>query len=285
MTTPHEKGNLLELAVHAIEAAILRASPSYNEKTFRIEMKKIITVNGVRHEIDIFVSVDIGSGYEAVFIFECKNWEDKVGKNDLIVFTEKIKATQAQKGFFVARSFTRDAEAQAGLEPRIELLRVADLPAADVPVPFGFHGVNRGPTSAAISVYHAGARPDAKPHPIDTATAIFKVNGEHVDFNGYIRQWIDEEAEARMNRFPSTEAVEGTHELEFESTRTFYPATATLDEKGIDRIELKGTTSVQVIHATMVSHFQLATRGRALTVGLNLGGADIHATFVMLPGV
>jgi hypothetical protein len=72
MLTPWEKGTSLELAVHAIEAAILRSSPSYQEKTFGIEMKKIVTVAGVRHEVDIWVSVDLGRGYEAFFIFECK---------------------------------------------------------------------------------------------------------------------------------------------------------------------------------------------------------------------
>jgi hypothetical protein len=112
MLTPKEKGNALELAVHAIESAIIKASPSYQEKTFAIDSNKIVTVSGVRHEIDIWVSVDLGSGYTARFIFECKNQEERVGKNEIIVFAEKIKAVQAQSGFFVAKSFTADAEAQ-----------------------------------------------------------------------------------------------------------------------------------------------------------------------------
>ncbi len=96
-----------------IETTILKASPALTENRFTIENKKIIVAEGVRHEIDILVSVDLSNGYEATFVFECKNWEEKVGKNEIIVFSEKIKATQAQKGFFVARSFTADAQAQA----------------------------------------------------------------------------------------------------------------------------------------------------------------------------
>jgi hypothetical protein len=59
--TPHAKGTSLELAVQAIETMILRESPSYSEKTFTIDTKKIVTVAGVRHEIDIWVSVDLGA--------------------------------------------------------------------------------------------------------------------------------------------------------------------------------------------------------------------------------
>src|SRR5437879_2880832 len=47
---------------------------------------------------------------------------DNIPKNDIIIFSEKIKAAEAQRGFFVAPSFTRDAEAQARLDPRMELL-------------------------------------------------------------------------------------------------------------------------------------------------------------------
>ena len=60
--TPHDKGAALEVAVHAIESAILNARPGFNEKTFHIESNKIISVSGVRHEIDIWVSVELGEG-------------------------------------------------------------------------------------------------------------------------------------------------------------------------------------------------------------------------------
>ncbi len=111
MKTPLQKGNELESVVRSIESAILQSSPNLRESTFKIESKKVATVDGVRHEIDVYVEVDIGKGYTAIFIFECKNWQDAVGKNDIIVFSEKIDALQAQRGFFVAKSFTRYAKA------------------------------------------------------------------------------------------------------------------------------------------------------------------------------
>jgi len=120
-----QKGDDLEKAVHAIEDTILKIAPGFAEGTFRIESKRIISLEGVRHEIDLFVTAALPNGYQAVFVFECKNWADKVGKNEVIVFSEKVKAATAQKGFFVARAFTKDAKAQAAKDPRIQLLTAA----------------------------------------------------------------------------------------------------------------------------------------------------------------
>src|SRR5437763_15769992 len=97
---PFEKGDQLERAVRAIEQAILAQSPGLKQNAFRIESKKLLVSDGVKHEIDLWVQVDIGPGYDSIFIFECKNWEEKVSKNEIIIFSEKIKATNAQRGFF-----------------------------------------------------------------------------------------------------------------------------------------------------------------------------------------
>jgi hypothetical protein len=126
VATPSEKGNALENAVGVIEHCILQTSPSLKEKTFLIENKKIIVVGSVHHEIDIFVTIDPGPGYKSFFIFECKNWQDAVGKNDIVIFSEKIDVSQAQHGYFVARSFTKDARAQAAKDPRMTLLLASE---------------------------------------------------------------------------------------------------------------------------------------------------------------
>jgi len=120
--TPGEKGHVLEIAVHAIETVFLASSPSLRGQPFEIDRRKIFAVDDVHHEIDVFVKVGAAKGYESVFIFECKNWESPVGKNDLIVFSEKIDVAVAQRGYFVAKEFTKDARAQAARDPRVTLL-------------------------------------------------------------------------------------------------------------------------------------------------------------------
>jgi len=286
MTTPLEKGSLLELAVHAIESSILRSSPSYQEKTFRMEMKKIVIISGVRHEIDIWVAVDLGGGYEAFFVFECKNWAEKVGKNEIIVFSEKIKALQAQRGFFVARSFTGDAEAQATLDPRMTLLRVADLPAEDVPVPFGFHGINAESTNAEVAFIARGADEKSARASVDLTTGSIMINGKTLPLEAYVNDWIATERDRRVSSFPSHAAEEGVHGLALDAERTFEPGAAKLGETDIGQIRLNGQVRVRVVRAKIISHFEVATRGRALTVSLDLGSVQLKGAFVarLLPG-
>src|ERR1700682_4875244 len=123
---PDEKGRELELAVHAIEAVILESSPALREKPFIIETRKRISVGGVHHEIDIFVTVEVAKGNTTTFIFECKNWKAAVGKNEKVIFSAKIDAAIAQRGYVVARLFTRDAAAQSLKDPRTTLLTATE---------------------------------------------------------------------------------------------------------------------------------------------------------------
>ena len=122
ITNPHDKGDALEEAVRLIEETILQNSPVTKDAIITIEPKKIVIADNVKHEIDLFITIDLGKGYKSTFIFECKNWEEAVGKNEIIVFSEKIKVVQAQKGYFIARSFGTYAVAQAKKDERLELL-------------------------------------------------------------------------------------------------------------------------------------------------------------------
>src|ERR1035438_4783055 len=124
--TPGEKGHALEIAVETIEAVILASSPSLQGQPFTVERRKTITVGDVHHEIDIYVTVGAAMGYESIFIFECKNWADPVGKNEPIIFSEKIKAAVAQRGYFVAKEFTKDALGQAAQDPRMTTLTATE---------------------------------------------------------------------------------------------------------------------------------------------------------------
>jgi hypothetical protein len=187
--TPQQKGDALESAVTAIESAIISAFPGYSESTFRIEGKKIVKVDGVRHELDVYVSVDRGMGYEATFIFECKNWTDKVGKNEIIILSEKIKAIGAQRGFFVARAYTSDAIAQAGLDPRVELLTAVVLDPMTIAVPGGFHLIQMGETTASVLVRFDLEGREPVRVLIDLKTANFELNGKIEDFEVYVNAW------------------------------------------------------------------------------------------------
>src|SRR5258706_13406238 len=120
------KGRALEYAVSLIQDCILRSEPKLGRNGFSIETNRVRVVEGVRHEIDVLAKTLPGSAYESSWIFECKNWNKPVSKNDVIVLAEKVRALAASKGFLVAKSFSKDAEAQVKLDSRLSLIQCTD---------------------------------------------------------------------------------------------------------------------------------------------------------------
>ncbi len=272
---------MLERAVRAIETAIIKSFPGYSESTFRIEGKKIVQLAGVHHEVDVYVTATLGPGYEALFIFECKNWQDKVGKNEIIVLAEKVKVLGAQRGFFVAKSYTSDAVAQAQLDPRLELLTAVELDPAVVTVPAGFHLVQMGETNGNIVVHSDTTGRPGTLVPIDMETATLEIGGQPTGLKGYVHAWIEKARHDRCRKFPSL-TVDGEQVLEFQDSRVFDIGQAAVNGKPMAVIDLKGTVKVQVIRAVVVSAFEVATRGRFITVQIDGNQLQLKADFVQI---
>lgn len=284
MKTPLEKGNELETAVKAIEHAILQSAPGLEKDSFLIESKKIVVIEGVRHEIDVWVEIDHGKGYKSIFIFECKNWESSVGKNEIIIFSEKIDAVQAQRGFFVAKSFTKDAEAQANKDKRIHLLSATEHPVENMPIPFNFHFVLREKIHADLVVEERNIdnKKKRKRVNLDIDNIECKLNGDPLDLNKYLQDWISDCADTRMNTFPSEDKEEGIFELEAYDQRCFGDGELIFDGKEIEKLTLRVTFSVRLVRPGIVSHYEVESRGRILSLAPVYldGGGHIQIGFI-----
>ena len=66
--TAQQKGSELENAIGLIERTILNSVSGLSDKSYKILFRKLIVVDGVKHEIDVWVEFDIGGGYKPVFI-------------------------------------------------------------------------------------------------------------------------------------------------------------------------------------------------------------------------
>lgn len=282
MASPLEKGNALESAVRAIETVILKSSPALRENTFTIESKKLITVDGVRHEIDVYVEVDLGKGYKATFIFECKNWQEAVGKNEIIIFSEKIDAVQAQEGFFVAKSITKDADAQAAKDRRITLLTATEHNADETPVPFDFHFISLEQTDSEIDFMPRSEFSSRQREPIQLSEARAAHKGADLNLDQYVHEWISETCNESLRTFPSGTLEEGDYEREAEAQRVFDEGELTLNGLDIARATVRVKFSVRVIRPPVVSHFEIATRGRSLSLApVTFAGGTVQLGFVV----
>ncbi|HLN02097.1 MAG TPA: restriction endonuclease [Bryobacteraceae bacterium] len=277
---PDDKGVALEVAVHAIEAVILESSPSLRGQPFEIERRKTITVDGVHHEIDIFVTVGAAKGYESTFIFECKNWEAPVNKNEIIIFSEKIDAARAQRGYFVAKAFTKDALAQSAKDPRMTILYATEHDITSASPPEGFH-ITALASVKCCTTFRVMGSTGANMDPIDVQGKIAQIGGTDVLLTDYLNSWLDEVYAQRLLGFFTADLLEGIHPMTASAQRSFKPGACLIDGRDIEHVRLEAAFGVQIIRPAVISDYEVGTRGRVMRLAkVNIRDFVIDTAFV-----
>lgn len=254
------KGDALEKAVQLLEAFILGSNPATKDAMVTIEPKKIVVVNGVKHEIDIYITIDYGKGYKATFIFECKNWTKKVDKDEIIVFSKKVEVVHAQTGYFIAKSFTRDAEAQAEQDGRLKLLIATEELDTSTRLIVDFHILLNTDVNSysnfILRPFKSG---------ILTNESFVSYNNEHLllgTFNERIRQRLIDET---MRSVPPTNFVDDACSYKITKTVLFQPHELFIEGQECYRLDMTVTWKTRIIRPPIVSKFDIKTRGRVIT--------------------
>jgi hypothetical protein len=255
-----DKGDVLERAVELIQRAILSADPGVAGNKFSIEVNKIETVAGVRHELDVYVKTQTGSAYESVFIFECKNWNKPVGKNEVIVLAEKVKVICASRGFLVAREFTRDAEAQIKLDPRLRTVVCRDDFISPIQVEL-LHIIH-DPLSIQLLLKERGVPPLAQPTILDWKTSVWQVNGEVIDASAYPRQFVDEMVAQDKKEHAARYREESAHYRESCLKVDYEPGELLVDGRDMEYLVVTVKLWVQIHKQKLLSKFELSEQGR-----------------------
>jgi hypothetical protein len=186
-------GASLERAVEFIQKAILKNDPKLKGIEYNIESKKICTIAGVRHELDVFVKTCPGSPYESSWIFECKNWQKTVGKNEVISLAEKVDVLNANRGFLVARKISKFAEAQLKRDERIRFIRCNDdfLGALSIELTHSLHD----PLPVRVWFKERGRAID-KLEAMESEDIVCRLNNQQINFQTYIEKLVKDEMEA-----------------------------------------------------------------------------------------
>ncbi|MGI8988494.1 MAG: restriction endonuclease [Bryobacteraceae bacterium] len=276
MDEAFRKGDQLERDVRAIEETILQGSPALRYGTFTIESKRIFVRDGVKHEIDLWVSVGFGNDYDSLFIFECKNWEEKVGKNDIIIFSEKIAVSSAQKGFFVAKSFTKDALAQAAKDTRVELLTVADLPTQSLPTPYDFHFLVMDKAHIDLTFKERGRLLSDKPRQRLIVTSVER-RGQTINLRELSQEWVVQIWGERSRTIPSGTMEAGLYPVVAEGQMFFEPNQLIADGRDMEQVLYVCNFTARVERPAIVSCFDVKSRGRSIELApVKLGEASLQ---------
>jgi hypothetical protein len=256
--TAAQKGNALEQAVKSIEESILRNEPRAGGHNFTIECKKVIKVDEVPHEIDVYVTVHFGPNYQSLFIFECKNWVEPIDKNHIIIFSEKISASRAAHGYFVAKAFTAGAKAQAEKDKRITLFTVKEhdplLLAPSFPqrgITWSLHSVGFTITARDASVLRA---------PDQSLSATYKGSLTTI---GELIKSIGDELIKGMDCDPLINDL-GEHSEYMPFLRKYEPGELEIGAREVDNIQGEVEIKVFIYDEVIDYAFDVATRGRVI---------------------
>lgn len=255
-----KKGRELEKAVGLIQDAILRSDPKLAGASFTIELNKIINVSGVHHEIDVFVKTLPDSPYESTWIFECKNWKDPVSKNEVLILAGKVNAISANRGFLVARRFTKDAEAQVSQDARLNLIPCTDdfLNPVEARLIYTTHDL----WPITISIKQRDIPASATPLELDWEKIVCRMNGESIDFRSYIGKEIDQLILEDQRENHARYVFESTHSGYRGLKIEFGKMELVINDIDVESIQIPVHFWVTVHIRKIISKFELKDQGR-----------------------
>jgi len=256
-----EKGHALEQSVKIIQESILESDPKLKGVEFSIETNKIVVKEGVRHEIDVLVKTLPGSRYESINIFECKNWKTPVGKNEVVILADKVNALEATRGWLVARSITRDAEARLKQDGRLKFIRCTD----DFVGPFdGVSVMHSIRDVLPIDVRMKQRGVPAKDHPdrLDWKKCSLKVNGKSIVFLEFIKAQIDRAFASDTKERAIHYQHEGTHWSERAEMISFEVGEFLVDGSDTEYLVVVVRSFVTIRGRKILSKFELTEHGR-----------------------
>jgi hypothetical protein len=275
------KGDALEDAVELIERTILNlAGLDSHPEAISIERNKRIVHKGVMHELDLYVVVNRGTGYEASYIFECKNWQRNVGKIPIGEFEYKIRDTNAQHGFFIARSFAKTAKARAAQCHRMSLINATDTnvdPTVFPDTEVLWEQIPARHNEMLITLDGA----DTPCRPVSPSDLSMTCDGAAVDTNQFVISLADEIVHEQLDRMRPGGRPEGPFVVAGEKLFDFKNKGLLVNGRMCKSIRLKVTSTQYMLRPRVVSHFDIQNRGRTLSIeALSPTGAAIRLSYV-----
>jgi len=211
------------------------------------------------------VEIDHGNDYKSTFIFECKNRKKSVSKNDIIVFSEKIKIIGAQKGLFVAKSYSPDSKAQAEKDNRIKLLLATEHPIEKFLIPIKIEFSQKSKVRGTIRLLSPFPH-SFPPGPLKGIThKLCTLNSKPLDFDKYLKDWINSTADERLAMASTPRRNSGKFTLQKDVVREFLEKELIIDGKIVTKIFLNVDFTLDVYHPGLISHYEVESRGRVIS--------------------
>lgn len=258
-------GDRLEDAVERIEKHVLQQYKSLGKVHF--ERNKIEVVAGVPYETDLYVQFQLPATYESVFIFECKNWQKCVGHREVSACEDTLNAFGAQRGYLVAKSFSKHAETRRSQCPRVHFLLATELPVMPSFIPFQHISMN----DSERRVFAMFSGRDGQPNSEVLPSSTISVRGVEQSVGSWIKPLVDS-ALVRAQGARRDVLPEGEGCFTGEEHVTFEEGEAFVDGRACLHVTVRVEQPFRCSSNATMSGFVVEGRGAALE--LTSHGAD-----------
>lgn len=257
-------GKELERAVRFIQQRILQSAPKFKGTEFTIESNKIVTVSGVRHEIDVLVKTHPDSQYQSTWIFECKDWKKPVGKKEISDLKEKVRAVAANHAFLVAKKISRDAAASIAQDNRLSYIPATDnflSPFNNLQLVHASFDLQ----PIRISIKQRGTPPKANPDILDWRNCKCHSEGKILELIDYIRPFVDDLVVRQDPETMDKHMQIGTHLDRRAERLVFDDGELTFNEMPIQQMDIEVQFFITVERQKLLSKFELKNQGRCFS--------------------
>lgn len=254
MAKSHSKGRELEYALRRIEESVLAHNPDLAGAKARIEQNKIIIVDGVRHEVDIWVVLNEGTNYSTTHILECKNWRDPVGTEEIGKLAIKRSEVGAHTASLIGTGFTDDAKRLA-LKHGIKLSVARDFRFLDVAAPFVSHKIEGG----AVSITYAHSSP-AAPANLSYDNTQTEIDGKAVNLAAILDALIASHLQETTRADPRYK-LSGPHSGTTNFRHLPRPGSLFIDGFEVAIVAAQITYTAEIQYPTVVTRFSIEGRG------------------------
>ena len=183
-----------------------------------------------------------------------------MNKNEIIVFSEKIKAIGAAQGYFLATSFTKDAKAQAKKDNRMTLRTVTEhdpLQLSD----FKSFDIHHEYKNFQPVIYARDGQPwDAL---LTSLVLIVRYKGSTEILEKLVVEWCREVAKERLRGFASDKPT-GVYDFDYDFVRNFSPGELAIRGRDIATLHIFAMTTAEVYQRPIISSFEIESRGRVI---------------------
>jgi hypothetical protein len=268
--TPQEKGDALEHAVRRIEEVMLNTDPGLRGANAAVERNVRIVKDGISHEIDILVRVNVGTPYETVHFLECKNWAKPVGTDEIFKLQGKRDLLGAASAAVIARQFTKDAKALAE-QKRVKLHLFTDDFWSPLDSILGIattHAIERARISVTYRGQADGATPDLK------LESVCQSRGTSNLLDDYVQPLIDAYVSQLQKNDPRTR-LEGHHSCRKLFGYDYSKGELLIDGREVSELFIDLEYTLLVYKSRIVAKFHVDGRGGFAELEFPEGACDV----------